>query len=205
MIRKNNNVLIILFSILIFIIVIIFCCSSCFRVDNFADLSCEAIQNKYYHIDELIYKSKCPNLVILEKLVNNKIAFFAELGDENGPYFSKDHINFYYMGISPRGETIDLNYDLYYMPVWNPIRWFAHSPYQFRRRRPRRRRKKYYFADDEDYYNVNDSYNPWENANISNKKPMKNIKKNVKFSKDTNFKNVRNQKKNTLKGASARL
>ena len=91
------------------------------------------------------------------------------------------------------------------MPVWNPIRWFANSPYQFRRRRPRRRRKKYYFDDDEDYYNVNYNYNPWENANFSNKKPMKNIKKNVKFSKDTNFKNVRYQKKNTLKGASARL
>ena len=113
-------------------------------VDNFADLdlSCEAIQNKYYHTEELLHKSRCPNLVILEKLIGGRIAFFVEMGDHNGPFFSQDHIRYYHMGISPDGVELDLDYDLYYYPWYNPYRWF-HRPYGYHRRRGHWRRDLY--------------------------------------------------------------
>ena len=66
------------FLILILLIsLIVFMFNSKHLVDNFTDLdlSCYAIQNKYYNIDELLYKSRCPNLVILEKLINGRTAF----------------------------------------------------------------------------------------------------------------------------------
>ena len=83
------------FLILILLIsLIVFMFNSKHLVDNFTDLdlSCYAIQNKYYNIDELLYKSRCPNLVILEKLINGRTAFFAEQGDHNGPYYCTDYI-----------------------------------------------------------------------------------------------------------------
>lgn len=122
--------------IVLIVAVIIFMFNSKSLVDNFADLdlSCEAVQNKYYHAEELSYKSRCPNLVIVEKLIGGRVAFFCEMGDHNGPFFSKDYVRYYYMGVSPNGVELDLDYDLYHYPWYNPYRWF-HRPYGFHRRR----------------------------------------------------------------------
>lgn len=127
-----------LFVIIILILLIslvTFCCCSKFRVDNFSsDYSCEAVQNKYYHVDELLYKSRCPNLVIVEKNINGTPVFFAEMGDSKGPYFSRDHIRHYYLGISPDGIELNLDYDLYEYPWYNPYRWM-YGPYRYYPRR----------------------------------------------------------------------
>lgn len=135
--------------ILLVITIIIFVFNSKFIVDNFADLdlSCDAIQNKYYHTEELLHKSQCPNLVILEKLINGTTAFFVEQGDQYGPYFSQDYIRYYHMGVSPDGIILNLEYNLYYYPWYNPRRWF-HGAYGYY---PRRR-----------YHWRKDLYNKWD-------------------------------------------
>lgn len=144
----NINLLSILLFIL-FVGVIIFIFNSKYIVDDFAmDYSCEAVQNKYYHTDELLHKSQCPNIVILEKSIGNRPVFFAEYGDHNGPYFSKDYIRYYYMGMSPDGIALNLDYDLYYYPWYNPYRWFYGSYGYYPRRDLKWRRKLYNKWDD---------------------------------------------------------
>ena len=137
--------------ILLVITVIVFIFNSKFIVDNFADLdlSCDAIQNKYYHTEELLHKLRCPNLVILEKNIGGRPAFFVEQGDHDGPYFSKDYIRYYHMGVSPDGIILNLEYDLYYYPWYNPRRWF-HGAYGYypRRRRAHWRKDLYDKWDD---------------------------------------------------------
>ena len=136
--------------ILLVITFIVFIFNSKFIVDNFADLdlSCDAIQNKYYHTEELLHKSQCPNLVILEKLINGTTAFFVEQGDQDGPYFSKDYIRYYHMGVSPDGIILNLEYDLYYYPWYNPRRWFHGAYGYYPRRRTHWRRDLYDKWDD---------------------------------------------------------
>ena len=131
--------------IILCIITIILACLVKRKSENFEDLNytCEAIQNKYYHPRELLYKAGCPNLVIVEKDSFGTPLFTAEAGDKNGPYFSKDYIRYYHLGVSPDGVVLDLEYDLYYRPWYNPIRWFG-GPYGYyrpRRNRPRRWKK----------------------------------------------------------------
>ena len=82
------------------------------KIDNFMDFSCTAEQNKNYHPEELLHKSRCQNIVIVEKIINRHPMFFAENGDEDGPYFSKDYVRYYYLGVSPEGIQLDLDYDL---------------------------------------------------------------------------------------------
>ena len=78
-----------------------------------------------------MYRASCPNIVIVEKYINGALAFFAEVGDSNGPYFSKDYNDYYHLGRSPvTGRQLDLNYDLYYYPGWNPYSWF-YGPYSY--------------------------------------------------------------------------
>jgi hypothetical protein len=136
--------------IILVITVIVFIFNSKFIVDNFVDLdlSCDAIQNKYYHTEELLHKSQCPNLVILEKLINGTTAFFVEQGDHNGPYFSQDYIRYYHMGVSPDGIILNLEYDLYYYPWYNPRRWFHGAYGYYPRRRAHWRRDLYDKWDD---------------------------------------------------------
>lgn len=136
--------------ILLVITVIVFIFNSKFIVDNFADLdlSCDAIQNKYYHTEELLHKSQCPNLVILEKLINGITAFFVEQGDQDGPFFSQDYIRYYHMGVSPDGIILNLEYDLYYYPWYNPRRWFHGAYGYYPRRRVHWRRDLYDKWDD---------------------------------------------------------
>jgi len=128
-------------------------------VDNFADLdlSCDAVQNKYYHTEELLHKSLCSNLVIVEKLIGGRVAFFCEMGDDNGPFFSKEYVRYYYMGVSPDGTELDLDYDLYQYPLYNPYRWF-HRPFGFHRRRRGHWRRDLYDKWD-DYSNRIDRRN----------------------------------------------
>lgn len=117
----------IIIIIILIITVIILCCCSKDKFENFTELdfSCEAIQNKYYHPKELQYKSQCPNLVIVEKHYFGNPIFYAEFGDERGPYFSQDYVRYYYLGISPDGIELDLEYDMYSLPWYNPNRWFG--------------------------------------------------------------------------------
>jgi hypothetical protein len=148
--------------ILLCIVTIILSCLSIYKQEQFEefDLSCEAIQNKNYHIQELIYKASCPNLVIVEKYSFGKPVFTVEVGDQNGPHFSKDYGRYYHLGVSPDGKEIDLEYDLYHHPWYNPIRWF-NGPYGYYRRnnwgnrRNRRNRKKMWNSDDR-YYSYKD-------------------------------------------------
>ena len=132
----------ILLIILLLVIGTLLCLNAKFRVDNFSmDLSCEAVQNKYYHPEELEAKMHCPNLVIVEKNINGRPAFFAEFGDHKGPYFSSDYVRYYHMGMSPEGIPLNLEYDLYYYPLWNPRRWFYGRNVYYPRRR-------YHWEDD---------------------------------------------------------
>lgn len=116
----------IIIIILIITVIILSCCSKD-KFENFTELdfSCEAIQNKSYHPKELQYKSQCPNLVIVEKHYFGNPIFYAEFGDERGPYFSQDYVRYYYLGISPDGIELDLEYDMYSLPWYNPNRWFG--------------------------------------------------------------------------------
>ncbi len=132
----------ILLIISLLVIGTLLCLNTKFRVDNFSmDLSCEAVQNKYYHPEELEAKMNCPNLVIVEKIINGIKAFFAEFGDHKGPYFSSDYVRYYYMGMSPEGIPLNLDYDLYYRPLWNPRSWFYGRNVYLPRRR-------YHWEDD---------------------------------------------------------
>lgn len=132
----------ILLIISLLVIGTLLCLNAKFRVDNFSmDLSCEAVQNKYYHPEELEAKMHCPNLVIVEKNINGRPAFFAEFGDHKGPYFSSDYVRYYYMGMSPEGIPLNLDYDLYYYPWWNPRSWFYGRNVYYPRRR-------YHWEDD---------------------------------------------------------
>lgn len=129
------KVLIILI-ILLLIIGLIICLNVKFKVDDFSmDYSCEAIQNKYYHPEELEVKANCPNLVIVEKNINGRPAFFAEFGDYYGPYFSSDFIRYYHMGMSPEGLLLNLEYDLYRYPWYNPLSWYRGIYAYYPRRR----------------------------------------------------------------------
>lgn len=137
--------------ILSLIIGIFICCNIKFREENFTmDYSCDVIQNKYYDVEELHYKSKCPNLVIVEKNIYGNSAFFAEQGDYKGPYFSNDFITYYYMGLSPQGTPLNLEYDLYSHPWYNPRRWIY---------------GRYSYYPRNDYHWGNNWYNPWNNYN----------------------------------------
>ena len=124
--------------IILVITVIILMCLSCKKIDNFDSFNCEAIQNKYYTREEILHKSGCPNVVILEKTNG----YFAENGDINGPYFSKDYIRYYYMGVSNDGLYLDpnLDYSIYYYPWYNPRRWL-YGRYSQRNNRRRNKRK----------------------------------------------------------------
>lgn len=130
--------------IVLCIVTIILACLAKYIPENFEDLdySCEATQNKYYHPRELLYKASCPNLVIVEKNSFGVPLFTAEVGDQNGPYFSKDYIRYYHLGVSPDGVVLDLEYDLYYRPWYNPIRWFG-GPYGYYRPRRWNRQRKW--------------------------------------------------------------
>jgi hypothetical protein len=132
-----------LIIIVLFIVIIILSCLVKYRHENFedSDYSCEAIQNKYYHPRELLYKASCPNLVIVEKQSYGIPIFTVEAGDQNGPYFSKDYVRYYHLGVSPDGVVLDLEYDLYYRPWYNPIRWFG-GPYRYYRPRRWNRQRK---------------------------------------------------------------
>ena len=129
--NQKKSIAILLILLFLIISISIFCCIK-FKVDNFLEMNCYAEQNKHYQPEELLYKSKCPNLVILKKYKNGYPLFFAEEGDENGPLFSKDYDTYYHNGYSPDGEKLDLEYDLYYYPIYNPIRWF-YGPYRYDR------------------------------------------------------------------------
>jgi hypothetical protein len=205
------------FLILILLIsLIVFMFNSKHLVDNFTDLdlSCYAIQNKYYHTDELLHKSRCPNLVILEKLINGRTAFFAEQGDHNGPYYSKDYTRYYYMGVSPDGLELDLNYDLYYYPWYNPYRWF-NRPYGYYPRIRGNLRRKWYDKWN-DYKHRLDGHHG-HHRHYKHHKYDKPIKKIVKSHKVQSPKAVshkapspkapspKRNKLTTLHGASARL
>ena len=133
-----------LIIITLLIIFVTFCCTSKFSVDNFSmDYTCEAVQNKYYHPEELMYKSQCPNLVIVEKIMYNRPYFTVEAGDHRGPYFSSDYTTYYHMGVSPNGRLLNLEYDLYQRPWYNPYSWF-HGRYYYEPRRNYHWRDKWY-------------------------------------------------------------
>ena len=80
--------------IIIILIIILLITTFCSRkqIDNFNSFNCMAVQNQFYSPEEIDFKSKCRNLVILEK----ERGFFAEEGDESGPFFSKDYIRYYH-------------------------------------------------------------------------------------------------------------
>lgn len=161
--------------ILLIIIPVIYCCTAKYKVDSFMDFSCEAIKNKYYQPEELIYKSNCPNLVILQK--NNKFGtptFFPEYGNINGPNNNNnDYDVYYYLSKSPNGLFLDLDYDLYYRPFYNPFRWLS-GKYEYIKR------KNINFKDG--------WYEPWKyyhnkleyNKKLNNKKINNKYKKNKK-------------------------
>lgn len=143
--------------IILCIITIILACLVKRKSENFEDLNytCEAIQNKYYHPRELLYKAGCPNLVIVEKDSFGTPLFTAEAGDKNGPYFSKDYVRYYHLGISPDGVVLDLDYDLYYRPWYNPIRWVGgpygyYRPRRWNRERRWRKNRRWNFWDRKD-------------------------------------------------------
>jgi len=197
--------------IILVISVIIYMFNIKFLVDDFTDLdlSCDAIQNKYYHTDELLHKSHCPNLVIIEKNIGRRPIFFAELGDHNGPYFSKDYTRYYYMGTSPDGIPLNLEYDLYYYPWYNPSRWF-NGPYGYHPRGKRRRNWKRDLYNKWDDYSVrldkrNNRYN--RNKQNPNKQIYKNQNPNKQIYKNQSPKRSKhgNTNKGTLLGASSRL
>ena len=187
----------IIFTILFLLISIIICCNIKFTIDNFSDMSCYTQQNKHYQPDELMFKSMCRNLVILKKYKNGFPLFYAEQGDENGPYFSKDYSTYYYLGISPDGEILDLEYELYYYPRYNPMRWF-YGPYRYHRP------------------NIWYKKNPWNKRNMWYKKKLfknKSNNFNNKLHKNhQNFKlynnknkSLKQQKQSNISGASSRL
>lgn len=175
----------ILLIISLLVIGILLCLNSKFRVDNFSmDYSCEAIQNKYYHPEELLTKANCPNLVIIEKHINGRPAFFSEFGDHTGPYFSSDYVRYYYMGMSPEGLPLNLEYDLYYRPWWNPRSWFYgrniyyprrtyhweddwHRPWKSYKRRIERGRNRDWNYDK--YHNKNTTKNRKSKSSIVSK------------------------------------
>ena len=193
MISKVNSCII--FILLLFSIIFI-CCNIKFKVDKFTDMSCYAQQNKHYLPEELIFKSKCPNLVILKKYKNGYPLFYAEEGDENGPYFSKDYSTYYYLGTSPNGELLDLEYELYYYPMYNPIRWF-YGPYIYHRPNAWYRKNKFRklnkLKKHKKFGALNKNFD-----NISNVRNVRNIRDapNVRNVRDApnapNVRNVRN-------------
>ena len=102
------------------------------------------------------------------------------------------------MGISPDGIGLDLEYDLYYYPWYNPHRWLYGSYGYYPKRK---------------HYWKKDLYNKWNNYS---KKIDKNKYKNTKYSNNTKYqKNKKlpikhNSKsikinKGTLLGSSAKL
>ena len=198
-----------LFTIVIMILLIattIFCCTSKYKVDSFMDFSCDAVQNKYYQPEELIYKSNCPNLVIVQKNTRSgRPIFFAEYGDENGPYWSRDYVTYYYLGESPHGLYLDLDYDLYYRPFYNPLRWL-YGRYDYVKRKKNTNFKDGWYKPWKSYHNKLEYKKALGNKRMQDK--YKNKKNNnIKNSnKALNKTPIRTQKKTyTLHGASARL
>lgn len=188
---------------LLLIIALVFCCTSKYKVDSFMNFSCDAIQNKYYHPEELIYKSNCPNIVIVQKSTRSgRPVFFAEHGDENGPYWSRDYDTYYYLGVSPHGVLLDLDYDLYYRPFYNPFRWIYGRHDYIKRRKNKKT-------------NIKDGwYEPWKSYHnkLEYKKELGNKRINNKYKKNReriNNKNVNSNKishrTSMLHGTSAKL
>ncbi len=100
--------------------------------------------------------------------------------------------------MSPDGQSLNLDYDLYYHPWYNPIRWF-HGPYRYYPRR-----KKYYWK--------NHWYHPWKkyNKKINNRINKRPFKKSKNFMNKTespyrNYGKHANSVPKTIAGASARL
>lgn len=129
----------ILFGLSLFLIIILLVCFFCCkRVDNFSDLSCENEQKPVYTPQELIFKSQCPNLVIL---LHHNGSYSVEPVDLGGRPLFTDHSQYktyYHMGVSPDGEELVPlleDYELWYYPRYNPIRWFS-GPWRYRDRRP---------------------------------------------------------------------
>ena len=182
--------------IVLCIVTIILACLAKYRPENFEDLdySCEAIQNKYYHSRELLYKASCPNLVIVEKQSFGVPMFTVEAGDQTGPYFSKDYIRYYHLGVSPDGVVLDLEYDLYYRPWYNPLRWFG-GPYGYYRSR-RNRQRKWNKWNRDGYRRDGYRRNFWDRQGRKGRKGqrIKNIENKI------NKSSVRNVKKNVPKG-----
>ena len=124
-----------LFGLALFLIIILLVCFFCCkRVDNFSDLSCENEQKPVYTPQELIFKSQCPNLVIL---LHHDGSYSVEPGDSGGPLFTdqSQYATYYHMGESPEGhELVPVleDYELWYYPRYNPIRWFS-GPWRYRR------------------------------------------------------------------------
>ena len=180
--------------IVLCIVTIILACLAKYIPENFEDLdySCEAIQNKYYHPRELLYKASCPRLVIVEKQSFGVPIFTVEAGDHTGPYFSKDYIRYYHLGVSPDGVVLDLEYDLYYRPWYNPIRWFG-GPYGYYRPRRWDKQRKWNKWNRDGYRRDGYRKNFWGRQdrqgrqdqrikkleNKINKSPVRNVKKSV--------------------------
>ena len=96
----------ILFGLSLFLIIILLVCFFCCkRVDNFSDLSCENEQKPVYTPQELIFKSQCPNLVIL---LHHNGSYSVEPGDYSGPLFTDEsqYHTYYHMGVSPQGHEL---------------------------------------------------------------------------------------------------
>jgi hypothetical protein len=221
MITKNFIILI----ILLLSIIIIISCTIKFKVDEFTDMSCYAQQNKHYQPEELMFKSRCRNLVILKKYKNGYPLFFAEDGDQNGPYFSKDYSTYYYLGRSPNGEYLDLEYDLYYYPIYNPIRWLYgpygyHRPYLWHRRNrfdkldklhkldKLDKLDKLHKLDKLDKLHKLDKLDKLKKSNNTINIRNKPVGKNINLSKKNNVvanKSLAQQKYKTISGASSRL
>ena len=206
----------VLFILLFLLISIVIFCNIKFKVDQFTDMSCYAQQNKYYQPEELMFKSQCPNLVVLKKYKNGFPLFFVEEGDENGPYFSKDYSNYYYLGISPDGERLDLEYELYYYPRYNPMRWF-YGPYRYHRPDRWFRKNKFRKINKLKRLNRLNKFNKLDNLNknrryfdnksdIIDKSNKSNIlnKQNV-INKNNKVKSLLQQKQSNLFGSSSRL
>ena len=143
-----NNLLKIFLIILIIIIILCSLCTLKYKNEGFRNnlnyyYSCyDVVENKAYTIDELIYFSGCPNLVIYERIVGGFPYYYVGNGNRSGPYFAGDYTDYWYLGFSQkRGYLIDtLNrYDLYEYSRLNPYRWFWGKRYGYDLRRNRLR------------------------------------------------------------------
>lgn len=132
-----------LFLILLLLIILI-CCFSYSRCENFTEITCDVIQNEPIVYEQAMhYMYYCNNIGVGHKRKSDgSYILYAEQGDQYGPLFSKDFLTWYYQGekqwgLNEFGDNLnnEFDYDYYYYPWYNPIRYIYGSK-PFYRRRP---------------------------------------------------------------------